>query len=109
VGCLTKGGQPRFGNWKGGADVGKRQQGGDHAESREEETALLRELDGIIASDRYFLSPRITTLQAIRTKRCPEPAREPLPPMKHSEPRASAREGGDHVEGSAGRWCGPKN
>ena len=81
----------------------------DHTESREEETALLRELDGIIASDRYFLSPRITTLQAIRTKRCPEPAREPLPPMKHSEPRASAREGGDHVEGSAGRWCGPKN
>jgi len=64
----------------------------DHAESREEETALLRELDGIIASDRYFLSPRITTLQAIRTKRCPEPAREPLPPMKHYEPpRIGAR------------------
>jgi len=36
--------------------------------TEEETTALLRELDSIIASDRYFLSPRITTLNAIRTK-----------------------------------------
>jgi hypothetical protein len=34
----------------------------------EEAAALLRELDTIIASDRYFLSPRITTLKAIRSK-----------------------------------------
>ena len=35
----------------------------------DEETAtLLKELDNIIASDRYFLSPRIRTLQAIRAK-----------------------------------------
>jgi hypothetical protein len=36
--------------------------------SDEEAAALLRELDDIIASDRYFLSPRITTLKAIRGK-----------------------------------------
>ena len=45
----------------------------------EEETALLlRELDGIIASDRYFLSPRVQTLKAIRNKIRPERARERL-------------------------------
>jgi hypothetical protein len=59
--------------------------------TEEETAALLRELDGIIANDRYFLSPRITTLKAIRTKLRPEPVREPLPPMKHYEPpRAKA-------------------
>jgi hypothetical protein len=54
--------------------------------TEEETAALLRELDGIIASDRYFLSPRITTLKAIRTKLRPEPVREPLPPLRHYEP-----------------------
>jgi hypothetical protein len=39
----------------------------------EETAALLRELDGIIASDRYFLSPRVQTLKAIRNKIRPEP------------------------------------
>jgi hypothetical protein len=34
----------------------------------EEAAALLRELDAIIAADRYFLSPRVTTLKAIRSK-----------------------------------------
>jgi hypothetical protein len=53
----------------------------------EETAALLRELDGIIANDRYFLSPRITTLRAIRTKLRPEPAREPSPPLKVYAPR----------------------
>jgi hypothetical protein len=59
----------------------------------DEETAtLLRELDGIIANDRYFLSSRITTLRAIRAKIRPEPVREPLPPSKHYEPpRVGAR------------------
>jgi hypothetical protein len=54
--------------------------------SDEEADALLRELDGIIANDRYFLSPRIQTLRAILGKLRPEPAREPSPPPKHYEP-----------------------
>jgi hypothetical protein len=52
----------------------------------EEAAALLRKLDTIIASDRYFLSPRITTLKAIRSKLRPEPERQPLPPLKRYEP-----------------------
>ena len=32
----------------------------------EEAAALLRELDGLIDGDRYFLSPRIKTPKAIR-------------------------------------------
>jgi hypothetical protein len=58
----------------------------------EQAAALLRELDAIIASDRYFLSPRITTLKAIRSKIRPEPVREPSPPQRHYEPpRVGAR------------------
>jgi hypothetical protein len=34
--------------------------------SDKETAALLRELDGIIDGDRYFLSSRIKTLKAIR-------------------------------------------
>jgi hypothetical protein len=34
----------------------------------EETVVLLREIDAIIANDRYFLSPRIQTLTAIRAK-----------------------------------------
>jgi hypothetical protein len=41
----------------------------------EEAAALLRELDVLIDGDRYFLSPRIKTLKAIRAKIRPEPAR----------------------------------
>ena len=44
--------------------------------TEEEAAALLRELDAIIAADRYFLSRRITTLKAIRRKIRPEPERE---------------------------------
>jgi hypothetical protein len=44
----------------------------------EETAALLRELDALIDGDRYFLSPRIKTLKAIRAKIRPEPVREPL-------------------------------
>jgi hypothetical protein len=60
--------------------------------SPEETAALLRELDQIIDGDRYFLSPRIQTLKAIRAKLRPDPIREPLPPPKHYEPpRATSR------------------
>jgi hypothetical protein len=54
----------------------------------DEETAVLvKELDGLIDGDRYFLSPRIKTLKAIRAKLRPEPVREPLPPpLKRYEP-----------------------
>ena len=57
----------------------------------DEAAALLRELDHIIDSDRYFLSPRTQTLKGIRSKIRSEPAREPLPPLRHYEPpRAGA-------------------
>jgi hypothetical protein len=46
----------------------------------EQAAALLKALNGIIENDRYFLSPRIQTLKAIRSKLRPEPVRQPLPP-----------------------------
>jgi len=46
----------------------------------DEAALLLKELNGIIDGDRYFLSDRIRTLEAIRAKIRPEPTREPLPP-----------------------------
>jgi hypothetical protein len=53
----------------------------------EETASLLRELDGLIDGDRYFLSSRIKMLKAIRAKIRPEPGREPLPPpAKQYEP-----------------------
>jgi hypothetical protein len=57
----------------------------------EEAAALLRELDGLIDGDRYFLSPRIKILRAIRAKIRPEPVREPLPPPPkvYAPPRAA--------------------
>ena len=60
----------------------------------EEAAALLRELDGLIEGDRYFLSQRIKTLRAIRAKIRPEPVREPLPPLPkpYSPPRATAKQ-----------------
>jgi hypothetical protein len=66
-----------------------------HLDLTDDETAaLLRELDGLIDSDRYFLSPRIKTLKAIRAKIRPEPLREPLPPPPKpcAPPRATARQ-----------------
>jgi hypothetical protein len=48
---------------------------------------LLRELDQIIADDKYFLSPRIQILKAIRAKLRPEPVPKPMPPPpKQYEP-----------------------
>jgi hypothetical protein len=57
-----------------------------------EAALLLKELNGLIDGDRYFLSDRIKTLKAIRAKIRPEPAREPLPPppRQYAPPRASA-------------------
>jgi hypothetical protein len=57
----------------------------------EETAALARLLSQTIDADRYPLSPRIQTLKRILRKIRPEPAREPLPPLKHYEPpRATA-------------------
>ena len=66
-----------------------------HLDLTEEETAaLLRELDSLIDGDRYFLSPRIKTLKAIRAKIRPELVRPPLPPppKRYEPPRATARQ-----------------
>jgi hypothetical protein len=60
--------------------------------TEQEAALLLKELNGIINEDRYFLSQRIKTLKAIRAKIRPEPAREPPPPPpnRYAPPRASA-------------------
>ena len=66
-----------------------------HIDLTDDETSvLLRELNGLIDGDRYFLSPRIKTLKAIRAKIRPEPVREPLPPppKRYEPPRATARQ-----------------
>jgi hypothetical protein len=57
----------------------------------EEAALLLKELNGLIDGDRYFLSDRIRTLKAIRAKIRPEPAREalPPPPKRYAPPRAT--------------------
>jgi hypothetical protein len=57
-----------------------------------EAALLLKELNGLIDGDRYFLSDRIKTLKAIRAKIKPEPAREllPPPPKQYAPPRATA-------------------
>jgi hypothetical protein len=54
--------------------------------SDDEAALLLRELDGLIDGDKYFLSPRIQILKAIRAKIRPEPVREPEPPPKRYAP-----------------------
>jgi len=56
-----------------------------------ETAALTRLLRDTIDGDRYPLSPRIQTLKGILGKLAPEPAREPLPPLKvYAPPRATA-------------------
>jgi hypothetical protein len=61
-------------------------------ELTDEETELLaRELCDLIDADRYFLSPRIRILSEILNKIKPEPEREPLPPPRHYELRATTR------------------
>ena len=61
--------------------------------TEDETAALLRELDGIIDGDRYFLSPRIKILKAIRAKIRPEPVREPLRRHRGITLRRGRREG----------------
>ena len=39
----------------------------------EQAATLVKELNAIIENDRFFLSPRILTLTAIRSKLRPEP------------------------------------
>ena len=60
----------------------------------EETAALLRELDGLIDGDRYFMSQRIKTLKAIRAKIRLEPVREPSPPppKRCAPPRATGKQ-----------------
>jgi hypothetical protein len=57
----------------------------------EQTEALIRELSQIIENDRYPLSPRVGVLKEIRAKIRPEPAREPLPPLRHYEPPSKGR------------------
>jgi hypothetical protein len=56
----------------------------------EQAAALERELRNIIDNDRYPFSLRIRTLQEIRDKIRPEPAREPLPEPTMNRTRAPA-------------------
>ena len=55
-----------------------------------EDAGLICELHNIVENDRYPFSPRIRTLRAILAKLRPEPAREPLPPLKRYEPPRTA-------------------
>jgi hypothetical protein len=57
----------------------------------EQADALLREIDAIIREDRYFLSPRIRALTAIRDQLRSPVTREPLPPLKSYEPPSKGR------------------
>jgi hypothetical protein len=52
----------------------------------DEASALLRELDDVIDREKFFLSPRVQVLKAIRAKLRPEPDREELPPPKQYKP-----------------------
>jgi hypothetical protein len=54
--------------------------------TEEETDALARLLSRTIDEDRYPLSPRVQLLKGILAKIRPEPAREPLPPLKHYDP-----------------------
>jgi hypothetical protein len=54
--------------------------------SDDESAALARLLRKAIDEDRYPLSPRIRSLQAILDKLDPPPVREPPPPLKTYEP-----------------------
>jgi hypothetical protein len=66
-----------------------------------EAEALAQELAGIIESARYPLSFRIRTLRAVLDKLRPEPAREPLPPLKVYEPpsKGDTEGAGDRLSG----------
>ena len=52
----------------------------------DETAALERLLSDAIDRDRYPVSPSIKMLKGILGRICPEPKREPIPPLKHYEP-----------------------
>jgi hypothetical protein len=61
-------------------------------ELSDEQAALLaRELRGLIDSDRFFLSPRVRTLQEILDMIRPQPIREPPPALRNYEPPKMGR------------------
>jgi len=61
----------------------------------EETTVLAALLRRAIDDDRYPLSSRVKTWQAILEKIEPQPVREPLPPPRHyAPPRAGRRRRG---------------
>jgi len=57
----------------------------------EESVVLIRELTDITFGARYFLSPRIKTLEAILAKLRQQPAREPSPSTRVYEPPSKGR------------------
>jgi hypothetical protein len=59
--------------------------------SDEEMAALVKVLRDAIDADRYPLSPRVQKLKGTLGKLKPEPAREPLPPLKRYEPPSKGR------------------
>jgi hypothetical protein len=59
----------------------------------EQTQGLVQLLSQTIEEDRHPLSPRIVTLKEILGKLRPEPAREPLPPLRHYEPPSKGRYG----------------
>jgi hypothetical protein len=61
----------------------------------EQTAALLKELDSLIAADRFPFSPRIQMLKAIRAKLRPEPVREPLPEPKQYAPQREDSDAGE--------------
>jgi hypothetical protein len=61
----------------------------------EESAALAALLRRTIDADRYPLSPRVRSLQAILDQLEPPPVREPLPPLKvYAPPRVGRRRRG---------------
>jgi hypothetical protein len=63
-----------------------------HLELSDEQAALLaKELRDLIDGDRYFLSPRVRTLQEILDMIRPQPVRKPPPPLRPYEPPKMGR------------------
>ena len=81
AGCVTSG------HW-----LAPHLRGMTHLELTEvQKEALIRELSQIIENDRYPRSPRIRLLKDILGQLRPEPAREPLPPLRYYEPPSKGR------------------
>ena len=60
--------------------------------SGDEKLALVAGLKRLIDEDRYPLSPRVRTLEAILARlQPPKPAPEAIPPRKHYEPPSKGR------------------